>query len=130
MGVTRAQTSSPNLVTAQSEQQQTINYNNTINSIKYHQQNDLTKTGFSDMNGSNSNGITNKINGMTTKMTTTIAHTNILSGTQVISVGGVNTNGQLLQTNNGGDVDSLQYLKPASDDQTVAWSEGASDLLF
>lgn len=31
---------------------------------------------------------------------------------------------------NGLDPDSLQYLKPASDEQTVAWSEGASDLLF
>lgn len=29
-----------------------------------------------------------------------------------------------------GEPESLQYLKPASDDQTVAWSEGASDLLF
>lgn len=33
-------------------------------------------------------------------------------------------------TTNGMDTDSLQYLKPASDEQTVAWSEGASDLLF
>lgn len=31
---------------------------------------------------------------------------------------------------NGSEPESLQYLKPASDDQTVAWSEGASDLLF
>lgn len=32
----------------------------------------------------------------------------------------------------GGDPESLQYLKPATDDQTVAWSEGtrATDLLF
>lgn len=30
----------------------------------------------------------------------------------------------------GIDADSLPYLKPASDEQTVAWSEGASDLLF
>lgn len=31
-----------------------------------------------------------------------------------------------------GDPESLQYLKPATDDQTVAWSEGtrATDLLF
>lgn len=33
-------------------------------------------------------------------------------------------------SSNGIDQDSLQYLKPASDEQTVAWSEGASDLLF
>lgn len=26
--------------------------------------------------------------------------------------------------------DSIQYLKPASDEQIVAWSEGVSDLLF
>lgn len=32
-------------------------------------------------------------------------------------------------TSNGGDPDSLQYLKPANED-AVAWSEGASDLLF
>lgn len=33
---------------------------------------------------------------------------------------------------NGGDPESLQYLKPATDDETVAWSEGtrATDLLF
>ena len=32
----------------------------------------------------------------------------------------------------GGDPESLQYLKPASDEETVAWSEGtrATDLLF
>lgn len=32
----------------------------------------------------------------------------------------------------GGDTDSLQYLKPATDEQTVAWSEGTlvTDLLF
>jgi len=27
-------------------------------------------------------------------------------------------------------MDSLQYLKPATDEQIVAWSEGVSDLLF
>lgn len=32
-------------------------------------------------------------------------------------------------TSNGGDPESLQYLKPANED-AVAWSEGASDLLF
>lgn len=33
---------------------------------------------------------------------------------------------------NGGDPESLQYLKPASDEETVAWSEGtrATDMLF
>uniref|UniRef100_A0A1B0CTM7 Uncharacterized protein n=2 Tax=Lutzomyia longipalpis TaxID=7200 RepID=A0A1B0CTM7_LUTLO len=31
-----------------------------------------------------------------------------------------------------GDLESLQYLKPATDEQTVAWSEGTrvTDLLF
>lgn len=35
-------------------------------------------------------------------------------------------------TNGAGDPESLQYLKPASDEETVAWSEGtrATDLLF
>lgn len=32
-------------------------------------------------------------------------------------------------TSNGSESDSLQYLKPANED-AVAWSEGASDLLF
>lgn len=32
-------------------------------------------------------------------------------------------------TTNGGEPESLQYLKPAIED-AVAWSEGASDLLF
>lgn len=40
--------------------------------------------------------------------------------------------GVSVTTNNGDIGDSLQYLKPATDDQTVAWSEGTrvTDLLF
>lgn len=35
-------------------------------------------------------------------------------------------------TNGDTSIDSLQYLKPATDEQTVAWSEGTlvTDLLF
>lgn len=38
----------------------------------------------------------------------------------------------LLNGGGAGDPESLQYLKPATDDETVAWSEGtrATDLLF
>lgn len=34
-----------------------------------------------------------------------------------------------ITTTNSGEPESLQYLKPANED-AVAWSEGASDLLF
>lgn len=34
-----------------------------------------------------------------------------------------------ITTTTGGEPESLQYLKPANED-AVAWSEGASDLLF
>lgn len=36
------------------------------------------------------------------------------------------------EQNGVGDTESLQYLKPATDEQTVAWSEGTrvTDLLF
>lgn len=47
---------------------------------------------------------------------------------QLITIDGTSANAPTLP--NGVDSESLQYLKPASDDQTVAWSEGASDLLF
>lgn len=51
---------------------------------------------------------------------------------------GINSNNtkigdQQQQTQNNGidnNMDSIQYLKPASDEQIVAWSEGVSDLLF
>lgn len=41
------------------------------------------------------------------------------------------TNTKPIEHQNG-DCESLQYLKPATDDQTVAWSEGTrvTDLLF
>lgn len=46
------------------------------------------------------------------------------------NVNGTSTGLNDEQNNENGD--SLQYLKPATDEQTVAWSEGtrATDLLF
>lgn len=43
-----------------------------------------------------------------------------------------NGGGSVIPANNGDVSDSLQYLKPATDEQTVAWSEGTrvTDLLF
>lgn len=43
---------------------------------------------------------------------------------QLISIDGTST------TANGSESDSLQYLKPMATEDAVAWSEGASDLLF
>lgn len=53
----------------------------------------------------------------------------------MIDQNGLSTNGSgVVGGGNNGVVesDSLQYLKPATDEQTVAWSEGtrATDLLF
>lgn len=71
--------------------------------------------------------------GTTTKITATTQKTTITTTTehhhQFISV---SSNGHHTINNQSlsGEPDSLQYLKPANDDQTVVWSEGASDLLF
>lgn len=46
-------------------------------------------------------------------------------------VDGTTLNGQQ-QQQDGGEPESIQYLKPASDEQTVNWSQGTrvTDLLF
>lgn len=45
---------------------------------------------------------------------------------------GIDQQPQQQQQQVNGDLESLQYLKPATDEQTVAWSEGTrvTDLLF
>lgn len=44
----------------------------------------------------------------------------------------VESSSSAASTNGGESSESLQYLKPATDEQTVAWSEGTrvTDLLF
>lgn len=55
-----------------------------------------------------------------------------LSGTDAATVAAATSNGGRPSHNGTEPPDSLQYLKPATDDQTVVWSEGtrATDLLF
>lgn len=132
LGVTRAHTSSP----AVSIIQPPINYNSITNTIKCHQQQSDLASKTNEME----NGTTTTINGSggvgggtTTKITATTQKTTITTTTehhhQLISVTG-NGHHTINGQTNGGEPESLQYLKPASDDQTVVWSEGASDLLF
>lgn len=106
LGVKHAQSSSPN-------QDQPIHYKTITNSSNLQQP-------VGSLNISCNGTFTN---GITTMKSQKIVET-------------VNKNPQLLnefgenESQNGDEIDSLQCLKPANDDQTVAWSEGASDLLF
>lgn len=132
LGVTRAHTSSPavNII------QPPINYNSITNTIKCHQQQSDLRTKTNEIeNGTTINGGGGGGGGnTTTKITATTQKTTITTTTehhhQLISVTGNGHHSLNGGQTNGGEPESLQYLKPASDDQTVVWSEGASDLLF
>lgn len=103
MGVTRTQNTSPN-------HDQPIHYK----TITTNSTNGIINVA---CNGSITNGSPTKATKIIQKTVTATQNQQILIE--------FDENGQ-----NGNDMESLQCLKPANDDQTVAWSEGASDLLF
>lgn len=135
LGVTRAQTSSP--IVSIIQPSPPINYNSiTSNALKCHQQQTDVRTKTNETeNGTTTTTTINGTGGTTTKITATTQKTTITTTTehlhhQLISVTGNGHHTINGQSTNGGEPESLQYLKPATDDQTVVWSEGASDLLF